>query len=92
MESILKKIYYAHLNQEQFFCDKNPEYRNINDNVIEVMASLEKKVSEEDYKTIMKLMELHTESVALETADAFECGFKYGALIMIEVLKDNPLA
>ncbi len=53
------------------------------------MESLEKKVSEEDYKAIMKLMELNTESVALETADAFECGFKYGALIMIEVLKDG---
>ncbi|WFR58894.1 hypothetical protein QA584_07380 [Anaerocolumna sp. AGMB13025] len=89
MESILKKLYYAYLNRDQFFYDKNPEYRNINNKAIKVMESLENKVSEEDYKTIMKLMELHTETVALETADAFECGFKYGALIMIEVLKDE---
>ena len=89
MESILKKLYYSYLNQEHFFYDKNPEYRKINDKVLKVMESIEKKVSEEDYKTILKLMELHTESVALETADAFESGFKYGALIMIAVLKND---
>ena len=89
MESLLKKLYYGYLSRDQFFYDKNPEYRNLNDKVIKVMELLEKKVSAEDYKTIIKLMELHTESVALETEDAFECGFKYGALIMIEVLNDE---
>ena len=89
METILKKLYYADLDRDQFFYDKNPEYRSINEKAIKVMESLEKKVSEEDYKTIMKLIELHNESVAIETADAFECGFKQGALIMIEVIKDK---
>lgn len=88
MESILKKLYYGYLSQDQFFYDKDPEYRNINDKVIKVMELLEKRVPEEDYKTIIKLMELHTESAALETADAFVGGFKYGALMMIGVLKD----
>lgn len=89
MDSIIKKLYYGYLNREQFFYDKTTEYYNINNKIIKVMESIEKKVSEEDYKTIIKLMELHTESVALETADAFKCGFKYGALIMLEVLKDE---
>ncbi|BCJ93810.1 hypothetical protein acsn021_13790 [Anaerocolumna cellulosilytica] len=89
MESILKKLYYSYLNREQYFYDKNPEYRNINEKTIKAMETLEKRVSDEDYKTILKLMELHTESVAIETADAFECGFKQGALIMLEVLKDE---
>jgi predicted esterase len=89
MESILKKLYYGCLNREQYFYDKNPEYRSINEKTIKVMETLEKKVSDEDYKTILKLTELHTESLALETADAFECGFKQGALIMLEVLKDE---
>lgn len=34
-------------------------------------------------------MELHNETGALEVADAFEYGFKYGASIMMEVLKDE---
>ena len=89
MESILKKLYYGYLNREQFFYDKNPEYRNLSNKAIKAMELLEKKVPEEDYKAIIKLMELHTESAALETADAFEYGFKYGALIMIEVLKNE---
>jgi hypothetical protein len=87
MESILKKLYYSYFSREQYFNDKNPEYRNINNKEIKVMELLEKKVSDEDYKEIINLMELHTESVALETADAFECGFRFGALIMIDVLK-----
>ncbi|MGN6715523.1 DUF6809 family protein [Anaerocolumna jejuensis] len=89
MESILKKLYYGYLSRDQFFYDSAPEYRNINDKVIKVMELLKKKVSEEDYKTIIQLMELHNESAALETADAFECGFKYGVSIMIEVLKGS---
>lgn len=89
MDSILKKLYYGYLNRDQFFYNKDSEYRNINNKITKVMESLEKKVPEEDYKTIIKLIELHTESVALETADAFECGFKYGALIMLDILKDE---
>ncbi|MDF2844701.1 MAG: hypothetical protein K0R00_3127 [Herbinix sp.] len=89
MESILKKLYYAYLNQDEFLYDKNTEYSSINKKAIEVMESLEKKVSEEDYKTIIMLMDLHNESVAIETEDAFKCGFKHGVLIMIEILKDK---
>lgn len=87
MKSILKKLYYGNLSSDQFFYYKDPEYCNINDKLIKVMELFKKKVSDEDYKAIIKLMELHTESGSLETADAFENGFRYGALIMIEVLK-----
>lgn len=89
MDTILKKIYYADLIQNQSFYDKNPEYCSINKQAIKVMELLKKNVSEDDYKTIIKLMDLHNESVAIETEDAFECGFKHGVLIMIEVLKDK---
>jgi hypothetical protein len=43
METILKKLYYADLDRDQFFYDKNPEYRSINEKAIKVMESLEKK-------------------------------------------------
>ena len=88
MESIIKKLYYGDLGRDQLLCAKDPEYRNLNNKVMKVMELLEEKVPEEDYKTIVKLMELHTGSAALETADAFVSGFKYGALIMMELLKD----
>jgi hypothetical protein len=89
MESILKKLYYGNLSRDEIFYANDPEYRNLNEKVIEVMELLKKKVTEEDYKTITKLIELHTESGALETADAFVYGFKYGTLIMLEVLQDK---
>ncbi len=89
MESILKKLYYSYLSRDQFFYNENLEYRSINEKAIEVMKLLEKKVLEEDYKTVEELVELHTASVAIETEDAFECGFRYGALVMLEILKSE---
>ncbi|MGB8451783.1 MAG: DUF6809 family protein [Anaerocolumna sp.] len=88
MNSILKKLYYSNLNPDEVLYAKDTEYRKLNDQLIEVMELLKQKVTEEDYKVITNLMEIHTESGALEATNAFVYGFKYGALIMIEVLKD----
>lgn len=89
MESILKKIYYSNIRQDEINYTNSPEYQNFSNKIIEVMELLKKKVGDEDYKTIVKLIELHTESGAFESADAFACGVKYGALIILEILKEK---
>lgn len=89
MESILKKLYYSNITQDEINYTNTPEYQNYSHKIIEVMELLKKKVGDEDYKTIVKLIELHTESGAFESADVFACGVKYGALIMLEVLQEK---
>jgi hypothetical protein len=89
MDSILKKLYYGILNLDEDIYSNNLEYRKLSDQAIEVMELLKKNVPEKDYKIITSLLEIHNEIDAFEVADAFEYGFKYGSLIMMEVLKDN---
>lgn len=91
MISILKKLYYSNFNSDEFLYTKDPEYLRINDQVIEAIKELKEIMPEEDFKKVTDLLELHTESGALEVADSFVYGFKYGALIMMEVLKDTEI-
>ncbi len=89
MDSILKNLYYGKFNLDEIIYSNDPEYRKLCDQAIEVMELIKKNVPEEDYKIITELMEIHNEISAFEVADAFEYGFKYGSLIMMEVLTDN---
>lgn len=89
MESILKKLCYGKFNLDEVIYSKDPEYHRLNNKAIEARELLKKKVSDEDYKIITDLLELHNEIGAFEVADAFKYGFKYGSLIMMEVLSDK---
>ena len=89
MKSILKNLYYGNFNLDEIIYTNDPDYLKISKQALEVLEMLKKNVPEEDYKIITNLLELHTELDALETASAFEYGFKYGSLIMMEVLKDT---
>ena len=91
MDSILKNLYYSNFNRDEIIYAKNPDYRKISNQVIEVMNLLKERVTEADFKIITDLMELNDELGSLEVTNAFEYGFKYGTLIMIEVLTDNEI-
>ena len=53
------------------------------------MELLKKNVSDEDYKIITGLLDLHNEINAFEVVNAFKYGFKSGSLIMMEVFTDK---
>lgn len=56
------------------------------------MISILKKLYYSNFNSdVTNLLELHTESGALEVADSFAYGFKYGVLIMMEVLRDTEV-
>lgn len=91
MKSILKSLYYSNFNQDEIIYTKNPDYRKLSNQVVEAMELLKEKVTDEDFKIITNLMELNNELGSMEVTNAFEYGFKYGTLIMIEVLTDNEV-
>jgi hypothetical protein len=82
---MLKNLYYGKLNLDQIIYN-NPEYRKLNDQVVEILNDLKTKLTQEEYSNITKLLDIITESGSLEVANTFEYGFKYGALTMIEIL------
>ena len=88
MKSILNNLYYGKLNVDQLIY-KNPEYRKLNNQVVEILNDLKTKLSQEEYSNIIKLLDIITESGSLEVANTFEYGFRYGALTMIEILVDR---
>jgi hypothetical protein len=89
MESIIKKLYYGSLNPDELVLKKEPEFQKLNEQVVMLLDKIKNTVSEEEFKNITELMEITTETNALETANAFSFGFKYGAVMMTEILKDE---
>lgn len=85
MESILKNLYYGKFNPDEVIDTKEPEYLKLCDKALEVMKLLKKNVSDEDYKIITDLLDLHNEISAFEVVGAFKYGFKTGSLIIMEI-------
>jgi hypothetical protein len=89
MKSILKKLYYSNLSPDENLYNEDSEYLKLNDQIVENIELLKRKVSDEDFKIITTLLELHTAAGSLDTANSFVNGFKYGSLIMLEVMNDT---
>jgi hypothetical protein len=89
VESILKNLYYGKFNPDKFIDSKEPEYLKLCNKALEVMKLLRKNVSDEDYKIITDLLDLHNEMNAFEVVGAFKHGFKSGSLIMMEIFTDK---
>lgn len=89
MDSILKKLYYGRFNLDEVIDSKEPEYLKLCNKALEVMELLRKNLSDENYKTITDLLDLHNEINAFEVAGAFRYGFKSGSLIMMEIFTDK---
>lgn len=88
MKTILKKLYYGTLNPDDIILNEDNEYRELNEQIVKLMEEIKHQIGEEKFKGITELMELSTESNALETENSFNYGFKYGAIMMMEILLD----
>lgn len=54
MESILKNLYYGNLNPDKTSYLKDPEYRKLNDQVLDILELLKKKYLQK----ILKLLQI----------------------------------
>jgi|GEM_PF-1160107 hypothetical protein len=89
MESFLKNLYYGNINPEETMSISDPKFRELNHNVLKQLEDLKDSLDEQEYKKIIKLSEINSEANALETVNAFTHGFKYGAIMMMEILKNE---
>ena len=89
MEDIIKKIYYNMQNAEDAIYDESPEYQNLNDQVFEILEQLKGAVPVKEYQKISRLLEINTELGAIEVSEAFDFGFKCGASILLEIIKNK---
>ncbi|BCJ92582.1 hypothetical protein acsn021_01510 [Anaerocolumna cellulosilytica] len=88
MKSLIKTIYYGTLNPDDKVLKEDEEYQKLSEQILIIMEKLKKESSNENFKSITELMEITIESNSLESENAFLHGFRYGALIMMEILSD----
>lgn len=86
MKTILHELYEGKLYPEERTVSKDPEYRPLNRKISDMISIWKGKLSEEDYRQLEDLLDLHSASSTMENTESFVCGFKLGALVMMEVL------
>ncbi|SDH99937.1 DUF6809 family protein [Desulfosporosinus hippei] len=86
MKSILEELYNGNLYPSELIVSKDPKYRPLNRRISEIGAIWKKKLSEDEYNQLETLLDLRSQSSSMEATESFVCGFRLGALIMIEVL------
>lgn len=85
MKRILEELYRGNLNPEERMIPTDPEYRQINRKLSELMVEAKQRFSEDDFKTLEEILDLHGESSSMVASEAFGQGFRMGALVMVEV-------
>ncbi len=86
MKTILEELYEGNIYPAELIVPKDPEYRQLNKRISDMLATWKEKLSEADYNQLEALLNLNAESFSMEASESFMYGFKLGSLIMIEVL------
>lgn len=86
MKSLIKMLYYGTLNPDDIILKEDKKYQKLSEETLAVMEKIKKEFGEEKFERISELMELTTESNSLESENSFTFGFRYGAIMMIEIL------
>lgn len=85
MKSILEELYRGNLNPEERMIPTDPEYRQLNRKLSNLMVEAKQRFSEDDFKTLEEILDLHGETSSMVASEAFVQGFRMGALVMVEV-------
>lgn len=85
MKSILEELYRGNLNPEERMIPTDPEYRQLNRKLSDLMVEAKQRFSEDDFKTLEEILDLNGETSSMVVSEAFVQGFRMGALVMVEV-------
>ena len=85
MKTILEELYDGNIYPDELIISKNPEYKLLNKRISEMLSMWKKKLSEDDYNQLEKLLDVCSQSSSLEISESFLYGFRLGSLIMVEV-------
>ena len=85
--SILEHLYYGDfLITEQIHVD-DPEYHSACDEADEAYHCVRNLLDKDDRKRLEHLLELHSSINCMESCASFTCGFRFGALLMLEIME-----
>lgn len=87
MSGILTDLYYGRISPWEHLPIRSTESREINRKIEDEKRYFIQKMSLDDCQRFQELENLYTQSSSTEQFDAFSCGFKLGAELMITILQ-----
>ena len=85
-KTLLEELYRGNLRLDEGTVPDDPEYQVLTQQISDAMEAWEKQLPADHYAQLTTLMELQCQTIAMEAAMAFRCGFKLGAAILLEVV------
>lgn len=85
MQNILEKLFNGKLEFDKLTYPHDREkYKEVTDRQEELERELDEKLSSEDKKLLEAVLDANMRRAYMETDQAFVCGFKLAALLVIE--------
>jgi len=88
MNSIIEEIYYGSANPSEFINVTNEDYNTLSADVSDLRKRLSESFNEETKITFLNFLDKHCEKHSVEKCCKFIEGFRLGAKIMLDVMKD----
>lgn len=91
MKSIIKSLYMNDIDISNNSFPKDPEYRDINHQISDIIVKFTENLSEKDKKLFDNLNDLQSKRNSFDNVESFKSGFCIGVLMMIDVMNSNEL-
>lgn len=87
MNNILEQLYNGNIYPSKNIVPTNPEYGPLTQKINVEREALQAKLNADDSERLEKLGEMYVDSSSMYGFENFSCGFKMGALFMLEIFK-----
>ena len=84
--SLLEQFYYGNLFPTESIQSKDPTFASTCDEADEVYQALCKRLNDDEQDMLDHLLALNSDIDCMESCATFTCGFRFGALLMLEIL------
>ena len=85
-KSLIEQLYEGSFSPCEHILSRDPEYRPTCREADQVHQALRKRLGEEDQKRLDQLHDLDMHICSMEACACFSNGFRYGALLMLEIV------
>jgi ATP-dependent protease ClpP protease subunit len=89
MKSILEALFEGELSPAGMITPDTPEYHQVNNEIVQLTQTWQKKLPENDYQSLEELLELINQSNMMEAAASFSYGFRLCVALLVDALTDR---
>ncbi|RJE87442.1 hypothetical protein D3P07_13960 [Paenibacillus sp. 1011MAR3C5] len=87
--NIIENLYEGNIDPVASIVPRNPEYRVLIQKISDDLLKWKKKLSEDEFAELERLLDLRRELEILQSRESFIQGFKIAGQMMVEVLNEK---